>query len=348
MWTVMVFMGADTIQGNAPLVDAALDDITEMENVGSGDYLNIFVQVHGLGVPRRHHIGVDAGEDVPKNQRDLAGGRALSQFIEASLKKAKHRRKRITRCWSSGVTHTISPSGAHRRAVVRSMHLDFAELQTVLLSLQDRMRNNTEATNARSWTSSASTHATWPLWRWRASSSRLRTTCSVRRLAFPIPGWPYDRILHRLRDPKRWLSCPRRSLARMSCGDSVNRIKASSPVSLTLLDLDAGRAELSAHAEFLALTLAERNRRSVYPGADLRTVFTRSQTGEGQAVCGCRRLVPQPGARKRRRVRHRSAARALGDFLISPQTPAGRHAATRGRDGPSSSSTAATPARRPG
>ncbi len=111
MWTVMVFMGADTIQGNAPLVDAALDDITEMENVGSGDYLNIFVQVHGLGVPRRHHIGVDAGEDVPKNQRDLAGGRALSQFIEASLKKVKHE-GRITRCWSSGVTHTISPSGA--------------------------------------------------------------------------------------------------------------------------------------------------------------------------------------------------------------------------------------------
>ena len=31
MWTVMVFMGADTIQGNAPLVDAALDDITEMD-----------------------------------------------------------------------------------------------------------------------------------------------------------------------------------------------------------------------------------------------------------------------------------------------------------------------------
>ena len=43
----MVFMGADTIEGNAAARDAGKTDLAEMEYVGSGDYLNIFAQVHG-------------------------------------------------------------------------------------------------------------------------------------------------------------------------------------------------------------------------------------------------------------------------------------------------------------
>ena len=55
-WTVMVFMGADSIEGNAPLLDAAEADLLEMRSVGSGEALNVFVQVHGKGpVPRRGH-----------------------------------------------------------------------------------------------------------------------------------------------------------------------------------------------------------------------------------------------------------------------------------------------------
>ena len=56
-WTVMVFMGADSIEGNAPLLDAAEADLLEMRSVGSGEALNVFVQVHGKGpVPRRGRI----------------------------------------------------------------------------------------------------------------------------------------------------------------------------------------------------------------------------------------------------------------------------------------------------
>ena len=50
-WTVMVFMGADTIAGNAPLHGAVQADLEEMAFVGSGGSLNIFVQVHGQGRP---------------------------------------------------------------------------------------------------------------------------------------------------------------------------------------------------------------------------------------------------------------------------------------------------------
>ena len=57
-WTVMVFMAAETIDGSAPLHEAAEADLDEMRAVGSGDTLNIFVQLHGHGEPRRYHIGV--------------------------------------------------------------------------------------------------------------------------------------------------------------------------------------------------------------------------------------------------------------------------------------------------
>jgi hypothetical protein len=56
-WTVMVFMRAATIAGNAPLMDAARDDLAEMMGIGSGDALDIFVQIHGLqDVPLRSHV----------------------------------------------------------------------------------------------------------------------------------------------------------------------------------------------------------------------------------------------------------------------------------------------------
>src|SRR5688500_17927478 len=61
-WTVMVFMGAATIEGEEDLLDAAEDDLLEMATVGSGPVqtindgelnrkdpignLNIFVQVY--------------------------------------------------------------------------------------------------------------------------------------------------------------------------------------------------------------------------------------------------------------------------------------------------------------
>ena len=65
-WTVMVFMGADTIEGNAPLGDAADADLAEMASAGSGGQLKIFAQVHGKSpAPQRSYIGVTPMKDVP-------------------------------------------------------------------------------------------------------------------------------------------------------------------------------------------------------------------------------------------------------------------------------------------
>ena len=66
-WTVMVFMGADTIAGNSfrwsrrPRTTSR-----EMEHRQVGRPLNIFAQVHGKGVPRRSHVG---GSANPRTSR---------------------------------------------------------------------------------------------------------------------------------------------------------------------------------------------------------------------------------------------------------------------------------------
>ncbi len=73
-WTVMVFMGADGVEGNVSLADEAKKDIAEMARVGSGGSLNILVQVHDAGTPRRLHIGKGAPIEVPVDQRKLVNG----------------------------------------------------------------------------------------------------------------------------------------------------------------------------------------------------------------------------------------------------------------------------------
>ena len=47
-WTVMVFMGADNVEGTASLKSFAKSDLEEMAQVGSDGPLSIFVQVYGL------------------------------------------------------------------------------------------------------------------------------------------------------------------------------------------------------------------------------------------------------------------------------------------------------------
>ena len=189
-WTVMVFMGADTIQGNAPLGNAALADIAEMEAVGSGGPLNIFVQVHGLGVPQRYHIGIDGGVAVPKNQRDLVGGRALSHFIETSLMEVGHRRKdhSLLVLWGHAYDFAIGRAPTRGGAIDA---LDFAELKGVLLSLQDRMQQRYGGDE----------RPTLDMIGFDACDlSTVEMACQLHpfakyllgsQIGIPIPGWPY-------------------------------------------------------------------------------------------------------------------------------------------------------------
>jgi len=315
-WTVMVFMGADTIAGNAPLHGAVQADLEEMAFVGSGESLNIFVQVHGQGVPRRYHIGVDKGQDVPDSQRNTAGGRALAHFIETSLMKVGHRRQDHSMLVLWGHAYDFAIGRAQTRSGAIDA-LDFAELSEVLRALQDKMLEKY----------GGGERPTLDVVGFDACDlSTVEMACQLQpfaryllasQIGIPIPGWPYDRILYRLRHPIGRLMVPAEFgswVVRRFC----ESYPASDPVSLTLLDLNRAR-ELFAYAEFLALTLA-----CAIGNPDAREriadSFSGSQTEERKPFVDvadlCLHLVRHSGD-----AFVIEAARALGDFLISPWPP---------------------------
>jgi hypothetical protein len=314
-WTVMVFMGADTIEGNAPLVDAASADLAEMAAVSSGDALRIFAQVHGASpAPQRSYIGVTPMKDVPVDQRDPTDGHALENFVTWALATALHnpdnpRHYSMLVLWG----HAYDFAFGRRRLRSGAIDaLDFAELSDVLKRLQDQFGSGSAKFDILAFDA--------------CDLATVEVACQFQRFAkylvgseigIPIPGWPYDRILRRLRVPKGDLMAPAELgsyIVRRFC----ESYPASKPVSLSLLDL--GRAsQLFGISEVLALTLA-----SAIGDSDVRDrivqSFLRSQTVEGKPYVDvadlCLNLVRESGD-----AFVTEAAKALGDFLMSPRPP---------------------------
>jgi Clostripain family len=135
------------------------------------------------------------------------------------------------------------------------------------------------------------------------------------QIGIPIPGWPYNRILDRLRKPFGSLMNP------VEFGSYIVRRYCeeygadSRTVYLTLLDLDRA-PELIVQAEILALMLA-----STISDPDARDrisyLFSESQTAPGKPYVDVADLCLNL-ARKSDDLSIVEAARALGDFLISP------------------------------
>jgi hypothetical protein len=333
-WTVMVFMGADTIEGNAPLLDPAEADLLEMRFVGSGDALNIFVQVHGKGpVPRRGRItegmpeGIDALDYVPEGERNTARGMALESFIRWSLMTAGHNPMNpnhysLLVLWGHAYDFAIDRAKTPEGTIDP---LSFAELTGVLKHLQAQFGAAGDAKldilgfDACDLSIVEMAYQLQPFAKYLLSS----------QIGIPIPGWPYDRILDRLRNPIGRLMVPAEFGSYVVRRFCESYVAAARTVSLTLLDLDRAH-ELAAGAEALALTLA-----SAIDDLDTRDriayLFSQSQTAAGKPYVDvadlCLNLVRKSGD-----VLIIEAARALGDFLISPQFPlVGRSAEGAGR-----------------
>ena len=255
-WTVMVFMGADTIEGNAPLVDAADADLAEMAAAGSGGQLKIFAQVHGkTPAPQRSYIGVSPMTDVPVDQRDPADGHALENFIKWALAAARHNPENRQH-YSMLVLWGHAYDFAFGRQRLRSGAidaLDFAELSDVLKRLQDQFGSGSAKLDILGFDA--------------CDLATVEIACQFQRFAkdplgseigIPIPGWPYDRILGRLRHPKGDLMAPAEFgsyVVRRFC----ESYPASKPVSLSLLDLERA-SELFGISEGTRTHAIERDR----------------------------------------------------------------------------------------
>jgi hypothetical protein len=317
----MVFMGAATIAGNAPLIDAANDDLTELRSVGSGDALNIFVQVHGVGVPRRARItrdmppGIGALAIVPENQQDPARGSALRNFIQWALVEAQHNpldrsHYSLLVLWGHAYDFAI---GRERIRDGTIDALDFGELSRVLERLQEEFRAPGAKLDILGYDA--------------CDLATVEMACQLEpfaeyllgsQIGIPIPGWPYDRILDRLRHPIGNLMIPA-ELGAYAVRRFCEAYSADSrTVSLTLLDLHRANELLDA-AGLLALTLA-----SAIGSSDTRNriayQFAQSQTGPGRPYVDLADLCLNL-ARSADDVLVREAARALGDFLVTPRPP---------------------------
>ena len=136
------------------------------------------------------------------------------------------------------------------------------------------------------------------------------------QIGVPLPGWPYDRILDRIRNPYGRVMGPAELgsyIVRRFC-ESYSA--ESRTVSLTLLDLN-GAQDLTDATQILALTLA-----AAIDSASVREriayLFAQSQTAPSKPYVDvadlCLSLVRRCG-----NPLVAEAARSLGDFLISPK-----------------------------
>ena len=327
-WLVMVFMGADGLEGDADLSGEADDDIAEMEEVAKKEAkrakeakererLNIFVQLHRRGGVKRLHIG-HGKRHVDDAVDDATNGKALTSFIADSIEASKHHPSEHSMLvlWGHAYKFGIGPQTTRHGVDA----LDFAELATVLRNFQeehknkypqyyadeDRPRLDIVAFDACDLASVEMAYQLYPFARYLLAS----------QIGIPLPGWPYDQVLDRLADPKGRVMGPaelgsyiaRRFCAKYAADDRM--------VSLSMLDLRKAKQLFE-----LTETLARRLAISAAQNPDeLRVVydlFLRARTPDKRpfvdvaALC----LDLMRHCRDDDVVR---AAMALGDVLISP------------------------------
>jgi hypothetical protein len=317
-WTVMVFMGADSLPGDADLSKEAADDIKEMQAVGSTESLNIFVQVHNKGSVERRHIGKGDPQDVTQSARGATNGRALIDFLAWALNEADHVKedRSMLVLWGHAYRFGIGPQTTPHGVDA----LDFAELANVLRDFQARIKLqhpkhygldempklDIVAFDACDLASIEMAYQLYPYADYLLAS----------QIGIPLPGWPYDRVLDRLKNPKGRVMGPaelgcyiaRRYCSRYAADDRM--------VALSMLDLRRASQLFD-----LTETLARRLAIAVDANADelsrVSDLFVRARMPDDRPFVDvaelCMYLMQYSND-----AHVRSAAKALGDLLISP------------------------------
>jgi hypothetical protein len=325
-WTVMVFMGADTVEGEASLVEEARKDIEEMRTAvavrnrrGAANALNLFVQLHRPDYVQREHVGRGKAHRVPVDSRDATNGKALVDFMNWALKTAKHRTKdhSMLILWGHAYQFAIARAkvGAGQDA------LDFGELADVLRKFQREYKEQRRGEYASReqpmldiLAFDACELATVEM---AVQFHEFAKYLIASQIAIPLPGWPYDRILERLRNPFGRPMGPAEFgtyIVRRYCETYQAQDRT---VSLTLLDLDRA-PELFGWVAVLALRLAQALSQDRRQQLVIHDLFARSRTEDARPFVDVADLC----LNLRRYCRDefvRDAARALGNLLITPR-----------------------------
>ena len=325
-WTVMVFMAAEPDPGAKDLSKEAEEDIKEMQSVGSGGSLNLFFQLHSKGTAQRRHVQKDGqGErrlDVVESERDATNGNALIAFIRWALREAQHGPGDYSmlvlwgHAYQFAFGHAVTGSGIDG--------IDFGELADVFKKFQAELfaeyqdqfaggghlpempKLNIVGFDACDIATLEVCYQVQPFAEYLLASE----------MGVPLPGWPYDRVLDRIRKPQGRLMGPAELgtyIVRRFCEQYHAQDRA---VSLTLLDL-SWAAKLVDLTEVLARKLAV----AVGEDADelerMRNLFLESQTFEGKPFIDVADLCVNL-LRNSSDLAVRQAAEKLGDVLMSP------------------------------
>jgi hypothetical protein len=344
----MVFMGAGHVDGvTAPLSKHANDDLLEMSRVGSdgpNGRLNIFVQRHGdMSPPTRYWIGWPKPQQanavppplqpmpVPAKERDAKDGRALKRFMSWALKSADHKKGDCSLLVLWGHAYHFAIGAIETQTGIEA--LDFGELKRVLTEFQMELatefkeqwavsKNDPEVQDlptldvlgfdACDLAGVEIAHLLSPFAGYLVAS----------QIGIPLPGWPYEQILTRLKSAaatEPMSPAQFGSFAVRKYCEHYNELDEDGdpiPVSLTLLDLEKA-SEVFKATERLAEQLA------LAGGADtdelemIQDQFRRSQTFEGKPFIDVADFCLSI-SRYTSVSAVRAAAAALGDLLIRP------------------------------
>lgn len=330
-WTVMMFMGADGVEGNMPLEKAADDDVAELQRIPDSKNLEILVDRHGPGRAGRFRVEKGELKDLlpktaalaragsPSSPESFANGLALRDFIKSSLPSSKQEGARADAqpftmlvLWGHAYDFTFGPA-ATRFGIDA---LDYGEIAGVLSEVTNKGQTKLDiiAFDACAIATLEIAYQFAPYARYLIAS----------QIGIPLPGWPYDRVFDRLVEPLR----PNKPLPDMNpleLGSYIvrrycERYPSQQPVSLSHLDL-AQAGPLSALTDRLAGALAIAMDQDENEQELVSQLFMLAQTGDGQPfvdVASLCRLL----ARDSSDADVRAAAKALGDAVLAPVAPA--------------------------
>jgi Clostripain family len=335
-WTVMVFMGADRVPGNADLLSEAMNSIEAMKAVKAefpqSNHLNIFVQLHAKNRIQRLHVGHGDLKPEDLSKEDATNGNALTSLIAWATGAIDHQRDDYSMLvmWGHSYLFGVGPQTLRNGLDA----LDFAELSDVLQRFQrnqklkyakyypgdDQPKLDIVAFDACDLATVEMAYQLEPFSDYLLAS----------QIGVPLPGWPYKKILTRLADPMGALMGPAELgsyIARRFC-EFYAADDRPKPVTMSMLNLKRAPElfELTeALARRLAIVLAEDEDEMdlVYE------LFLQSRTPDGRPFIDvaalCANLIRNSGSDD-----VRGAAQALGNLLISPRPEAPRPEGERG------------------
>jgi hypothetical protein len=324
-WLVMVFMGADDIPGDASLLKEAYDNIEQMKKIlpKPDPHLEIFVQLHANGEVQRQRLGHDTElKTIDLSREASTNGNALTVFISNAVRDVTKEGFRPDdysmlvmwgHTWEFGIGPQVLRNGIDA--------LDFAELSEVLKRYQlEHKREYSDyypgdkVPKLDIVAFDACNVATVEM---ACQLAPFTDYLLASQIGIPLPGWPYDEVLDRLKVPKGdHRMGPAELGSYIARRYSLHYAAENKRVTLSMLNLKRA-SQLNELTETLARSIAIAFDEDPAELDLIYELFLRSRTPDERPFIDvadfCFNLI-----RYSQNASVRAAAEALGNFLITP------------------------------